>query len=297
MRAGSAGFTLIELIIVMSIIALLILIFIPQVPAIMSWYRVHLSRVIMKELEFGVEEYKRVYSAYPDDLVYWESRKMRAEGYGETQHGHTQGYESLCLALQGPDGTGWGPTEKLPGLKEFGPIPESPSFIGTTSINPQWHPSALGKKDEWGMITRTRFEDAFGNTVLYYSVRLDSRYADINEDRFVLHNRYCFLSNKESWWFQRGADELAYGRDCVFEDKKPWARKHFSVRLTQSKDSKGNRYPYNPRSYILWTAGADQRFGYWVWSDEHRGFIADEDPESSSDGRVGVCDDLLNCGG
>jgi len=291
------AFTLIELIIVMSIIALLILIFIPQIPAIMSWYRVHLSHVVMTQLEFGVEEYRRVYGSYPDDLVYWNSTRMMAEGYGETSHFHTQGYESLCLALQGPDGTGWGPTEDFPGVKEFGPIPESPGYVGTTSINPQWSPGALGKKDEFGMIIRTRFEDAFGTPILYYRARIDSRYPDVNDERFVLHNRYVFLVNKEMWWFQRGADELAYGRDCVFEDKKPWARRHFTVRLTRSRDGKGNRYPYNPTTYILWLAGADQRFGYWVWSDQHRGFVADTDPENTSDGRVGVCDDLLNCGG
>jgi len=297
MRTPHKGFTLIELIIVMSIIALLILIFIPQIPAIMTWYRVHLSHVIMAQLEFGIQEYKRVYGDYPHDLLYWNHKTMRADGYSDNAYLQTQGYEGLYLVLQGPDGAGWGPTDEFPNIKEFGPIPESPGFVGTTSVDTRYVPGAMGKEDEFGMITRPQFEDPFGRPVLYYTPRIDSRYPDINEDRHITNIRYWFLCNQQAWHFQRGADEVDYGRDCVFEDKKPWARKHWTVRLTRSKDSQGNRYPHNPTSYILWLAGGDQRFGYWLWSDAHRGFIADTDPEDASDGRVGVCDDLLNCGG
>ena len=292
MRRAGHGFTLIELIIVMSIIALLILIFVPQVPAIVSWYRVHLSRVIMKQLEFGVEEYKRTYGEYPLDLYRMHAdHKRLLNGLTDTggwtdpgacHYGNAPGYYSLCLILQGPDGNGWGPTEDFPAVKEFGPIPESPGFV---------------KRDL--RYERTYFEDPFGRPILYYLARMDSKYPDISVDKshFVLSTRYIYLINDNAWEHggtagaQRGADELAYGTGIMVSDV---ARMHWEIRLTRSKDASGYRYPHNPKSYVIWMAGADERFGYWVWSDEHGGVICDPKPEDSSDGRVGVCDDLTN---
>jgi len=287
MAGKSKGFTLIELIIVMSIIALLILIFVPQVPAIVRWYRVHLSRVIMNQLAFGVEEYKRTYGEYPQDLI-----RMHADGKrmlnwvtdtgtwtdpNACHYGNTQGSYSLYLILQGWDGNGLGPTEDFPAVKEFGPIPESPGFVG--------HSLSSG---------RPFFEDPFGRPIMYYSARMDSQYPTINQGN-VWRHRYMELSSQGAWkdaMKQRGADEQSFGTSNYFMYK-GW-RRHWEIKLTKSKDASGHRYPYNEKSYVLWMAGADERFGYWVWSDEHSGYIADPGPEDNSDGFVGICDDLTN---
>ena len=74
------------------------------------------------------------------------------------------------------------------------------------------------------------------------------------------------------------------------------AIQHWMARLTHSKSPGGFRYPYNPKTYLIWMAGADERFGYWSWSQEHSGFVCDVRPEDTADG-VGICDDLTNFGG
>jgi len=271
--ARRRAFTLIELVIVMAIIAMLILIFVPQIPAIMSWYRVHMSRVIMTQLEFGVAEYNRVYGDYPHESVTWSS----SDGLAEIEYWKATGYHSLYLMLQGPDGNGWGPTADKPAIKEFGPIPESPGFVGRHLSSGE----------------APRFEDPFGQPILYYKAHLDSRYPDINSSPYCTQWRYNWGTNRNAWYACRGANELAYGTEYVFDDAKPYALMHWRVRLTQSKVG-DTRYPYNPTSYIIWMVGGDQRYGYWIWSDEYHGFIADQDPEDASDGRVGVCDDVTS---
>jgi len=272
----------------------LILIFVPQIPAIMSWYRVHMSRVIMTQLEFGVEEYRRVYGELPLDLYRMHAdRKRLLNGLTDTgswtdpgacHYGNAPGYLSLCLILQGPDGNGWGPTEDFPDMKEFGPIPESPGYAVRDTRYENWR----------------YFECPFGRPILYYMARMDSTYADITLEKHPqdeLRMRYIYLINQDPWEYgstggdQRGADELPTGAGIM----NSWVGKmHWSTRLTRSKDAAGYRYPYNPTSYLLWMAGADARFGYWVWSDQYHGFIVDPKPEDASDGRVGVCDDVTN---
>jgi len=274
MRRKAKAFTLVELLIVMMIVALLILIFIPQIAAITNWYKVHLSTMIMQQLQYGVEEYKRVYGEYPHDTIWWNAKTGRLEGHGENSYS-AEGYESLYLALQGPDGAGWGPTADEPGIKEFGPVPESPGFVAK----------------ELAYRQLPRFQDPFRNPILYYSARLDSQYPHVTESYGVWKIRYIWYTNDRAWEGQRGADEKAYGYGGNIMYK--WGRKHWAARLTKSRVG-DVRYPYNEKSYVLWLAGGDRRFGYWVWSDEHRGFVADTDPENAADGRVGQCDDVTN---
>ena len=47
-----------------------------------------------------------------------------------------------------------------------------------------------------------------------------------------------------------------------------------------------NRVPYHPESYIIWSAGPDEMFGYWYYSEEHLGPMRDL--------QIGVCDDITN---
>ena len=262
---------------VMLVIGVLIAVFVSQIPAILNWYRVHLSNVYMQQLAFGIDEYHRVYGDYPPETVNWNSTASRLE---EGTYLSSQGFWSLPLMLLGPDGAGWGPTADRPGIKEFGPIPNSPGFLA---------------KDV--RYERPQFEDPFGRPILYYRAHTDSQYPDINREHFVLSTRYVYLINFKAWEGQRGADELAYGSDIVFQ--RGAAQHHWERRLTRSTDSAGNHTPYNDKTYVLWLAGSDERFGYWSWSDEHGGFVADPDPEDggATDGIIGVCDDRLNTGG
>jgi hypothetical protein len=147
---------------------------------------------------------------------------------------------------------------------------------------------------------RPRFEDPFGRPVLYYKARLDSQWPDISvdKDHFILSTRYIYLVNFHQWEHggtggaQRGADEPAYGEGKMTREV---ALRHWMAKLAHSQDAEGFRYPYNPKTYVLWMAGADERFGYWYWSEEHSGFVCDVLPGNAADG-VGICNDLVSWG-
>jgi prepilin-type N-terminal cleavage/methylation domain-containing protein len=291
MNARRHAFTLIELLVVISIIALLILIFVPQIPAIVTWYRVHLSKLLMKQLETGVEQYHQVYRYYPGESLALDGRgRLKEVGWHESG-----GFYSLYLALQGPDGAGWGPTEDEPGIKEFPPVLESPGFADVDRINPRWSPNAWGKPDQYGMRTRSLFVDPFGRQVMYYQAHLDSKHPDISSSPYATQLRYNYAANRGAWqdgMEQRGADEVTFGGNFYFiYNAYPI---HWRKRLTVSRKD-DTCYPYNPTTYVIWMAGADEKFGYWYWSQEHSGFVVDHDPDSASDG-VGICDDILNVG-
>lgn len=278
MKARARGFTLIELLVVMVIIIALIAIFVPQVPAIMNWYRVHLSDVYMQQLTFGVDMYRKTYGEYPHDTIWWANGRLNW-GTHDVEYLSSQGCYSLYLALQGPDGAGWGPSEKSPDVTEFGPIPESPGFVGKNISN-----------------GRTWFEDPFGRPILYYKARVDSKYSYLSTNYDDRQYRYVQLTNRDAWK-QRGADDLPYGSVGVMINDTSGGptRTHWVKRLTASKVD-ATCYPYNGKTYLIWMAGADARFGYWSWSEEVNGYVADPDPYGVADGNIGRCDDRTNFG-
>ena len=297
-----SAFTLIELLVVMSIIGLLIAIFVPQIPAIMNYYRVHVSRSIMHQVSMGVDEYARVFEAYPYELARMHASQTRMIN-GETDgsggwtdsnvchYGNSKGYASIYLMLQGPDGTGWGPTTAYPKLKAFGPFFDSPGFAAGGSGGGAAY-----------------FVDPFGRPVCYFKARVDSKFEDINMGAHGYNDyahRYAYLTNFNQFEDtgtaspQRGANELPYNSGGVNgKMSRATATLHWEVRLTRSKDAAGWRYAENSKSYVLWLAGGDERFGYWAWSDEHGGYICDIYPEDQgvSDGVLGTCDDILSSG-
>ena len=287
---GRRGFTLIELLVVMSIIGLLIAIFVPQIPAIMNYYRVHVSRSIVHQIEMGVDEYARVYSAYPYDLA-----RMNGAGTamvnGDTNdgawtdpnvahYGNCQGSRSIHLMLQGRDGTGWRPSTTFPKVKAFGPFFDSPGF----SYSP---PEGGG----------AYFVDPFGRPILYYRAKLDSTYDFVASGYDDRSHRYCQINNRDAW-LQRGANDLPYGEGLMTTDGSDVpSRTHWLKRVTRSKVN-STCYPENPKTFILWAAGGDERFGYWAWSDEHGGYVCDRYPDDQGnvDGVIGTCNDILSSG-
>ena len=190
------AFTLVEMLLVMTIIAIMIAILVPSVPSIVGAYRANMSQVLMGQLSTGVDAYRRVYGDYPHDTVWWNGTRLEGEGpgYGDCEYLRSQGYESLYLALQGPDGAGWGPTAGDPGILQFGPVPISPGNVGRDADTGRRH-----------------FTDGFGRPVLYYKARPGSVHPDINADRPPLSTRYIYLVNQNLWRDQRGADELPFG--------------------------------------------------------------------------------------
>jgi len=101
---ASAGFTLVELLVVMSIIGVLIGLLMPAVNAAVRAARVARTQAIIQSLTVGLEAFKGDWGVYPP------SNNDNASGDklegGPTGEG--KGNPLMALALMGPDGKGWG---------------------------------------------------------------------------------------------------------------------------------------------------------------------------------------------
>ena len=282
------AFTLIELLVVMSIIALLIAIFVAKIPSILNYYRVSVSKSVVQQVCMGVDDYARVYDgAYPFDLARMNTSKTRLVngdtdtgswgGADVADYGNCQGSTSIHLMLQGPNGQGWGPSSTYPKVRSFGPAFTSPGFS---------HLVSSGK---------SYFVDGFGRPILYYRAKLDSTNDFVTANYDGRKDRYCQLYNRDAW-VQRGANDLPSGGTAAMGTQSSEAIfQHWLKRITISKVGV-TCYPANPKTYIVWAAGGDERFGYWKWSEEHGGYICDKviDDEGTQDGIIGTCDDILS---
>jgi len=124
MRRGPRGFTLIEMLLVMSIIILLMAILVPQVGSVIRAVRIKDTERRIAVLHTVVEDYRRAYNAYPPSTS--PTRNMDPAGANSylpyhypdgTQadyvfaHGynlaHPYGGKFLAYFLMGPNGGGW----------------------------------------------------------------------------------------------------------------------------------------------------------------------------------------------
>jgi prepilin-type N-terminal cleavage/methylation domain-containing protein len=285
-RLKERAFTLIELLVVMSIIALLIAIFVAKIPAILNYYRVSVSKSVVQQVCMGVDNYAQVYDgAYPFDLAKMNASKTAllngdTDGTGSDACTYlsAQGPTSVHLMLQGPNGQGWSASSTYPKVRSFGPAFASPGFS---------HLISSGK---------SCFVDGFGRPILYYRAKLDSANDYVTDSYDGRKDRYCQLNNRDAW-VQRGANDPPVGGSGAMSDPGSTAIfQHWKKRITISKNGM-TCYPANPKTYIVWAAGGDERFGYWKWSEEHGGYICDPkvDDEGTQDGIIATSDDILSC--
>ena len=101
---ASAGFTLVELLVVMSIIGVLIGLLYPAVNAAVTAARVARTQAIIQSLTVGLEAFKADWGVYPPSNNDGASGD-KLEG-GPTGQG--KGNQLMALALMGLDGKGWG---------------------------------------------------------------------------------------------------------------------------------------------------------------------------------------------
>jgi prepilin-type N-terminal cleavage/methylation domain-containing protein len=101
----SRAFTLVELLVVISIIGLLVSLLVPTVSMALLTSRKNATQKILKELGIGIEAYHRDFGDYP------RSRGFRASDTAELKalSGAMQtGAANLVYYLRGPAGNGWG---------------------------------------------------------------------------------------------------------------------------------------------------------------------------------------------
>ena len=257
MRNTVRAFTLIELMLVMVLIALLMALLVPEIPALINFHKVVLSKSYMQTLCDAIREYKRVFGDYPSDWCRWHKMNSHAGGCtknddhmlnGDTDtvgllgpnnawidpdvahYGNCQGHTSLYLSLQGPDEAGWGPTTLYPRVFQFGPVPENPAYVA---------------RDRIYNVNLKTFVDPFGNAVLYYKARTSwpneiSEGTGLGTGRMP---RYVWQVEQYTWWSesQRGANEGAcYPTPFLMHEgvasKGPV---HWRIRLTKNKIGSG----------------------------------------------------------
>ncbi len=132
MKTHRAAFTLVELLVVMSIIAVLIGILMPAASRVLVSVRVAKTRDVLKNIEMGLKSFKRDFGGYPPSVLPLPNascgtatQKLHVDG---TLEGHSDGrlYGNECLYhfLMGPSGDGWG--TQAGGLKPLGGVADRP---------------------------------------------------------------------------------------------------------------------------------------------------------------------------
>ncbi len=247
---GKRGFTLIELLLVLMIIGVLMALLVPVLPRILAGNQEKQSRMFLSQLSTGLDNYKLVWKSYPPDYLAHATQDAR---------GYDCGGRSLVLALQGPEGTGWS-RQKHKVDRDMAPFFESLRDARQAT-----------KRD------RQVFVDSFGGPILYYSARM---YIAATLSNKYYDNRYQYRVARDDWYQQKDDDGTALGDGG--------ANEHWKKKLTLKREyvqGKLVEVPHNQNTYILWTPGADRRFGYLTYRDSDKKFIWD---------LKGVCDDITN---
>jgi len=291
------GFTIIELIVVVSIIALLIGVMIPGLNAIRVRANCLAQRCQLKDIEIGLETW-----AHDNDMEYPDSYQ---ELYGE---GSVNGSQKLCEALLGRDLQGfdtessWNPWKD----ESIADVYEDPAnfnrkghYVDVTKIpvsqygqiynDPPNYPPYPGNMDKNGNVNGSRkmcyvFTDIFkrtsfqvngrtirvGTPILYY--KSDSNKNIVRSNNFDC-GAYDFTDNV--WMMQWGSirdpenPELAHPFYTEWEKmngegKNPriFVEKILNYNIPFA-DHPGyiEGVPYNKETYILLSAGPDGMFG------------------------------------
>jgi len=259
MERTGRGFTLIELLMVMLIIGIVITMLMKIGPEVSRNIKVYQTKNFLHVLDLGVARYKRMYGTYPPD----GSSPTHNVPFGHLQLGSWGCGEPGCfylyVALMGPDSFGWTTADHDVAV-EFGPFLEA-GVAGT------------GQRYD-----KPCFTDLFNNEIHYYRAKMAN---ELTLNATYLHqNRYNPQSSAALWGRQRDAAWVGMWHD--------WT--HFYKKLTaatlDTPNILNNRIPYHADSYIIWSAGADEKFGYWYYSPEHQGLMRDL--------QMGVCDDITN---
>ena len=271
MKRKGQAFTLIELLMVMLIIGIIIAMLMRVGPEVSRAIKVNQTQNFISALELGVYRYKRIFGAFPPS-----QRAERRDGNGNVvyynpydegapvfQQGESMLY--LYIALQGPESFGW--TRADHGVSaEFGPFFEAgASNIGELRLS--------GSNSEpWPVFT-----DNFNTWILYQKAN-KSNPPNLDSNN-PWSNRYSYWTLRAIWGRQKGIGGWgAGGMWNVYSA-------HWKKKLTAVKRG-GSRIPYNPDTFVLWSAGPDEKFGYWVYDDDELGMQFDL--------KTGTCDDITN---
>jgi len=217
------GFTLVELLIVMLIIGVLMGILVPTLARAVRTVRSSMTRGVIRDLEFGLEAYKKDFGDYPPS-------ERDASTYPRS------GQEKLVFYMRGPRGTGWG-------AGAAGSLPEGVSARRTRTYGPYYEAGTdrMRYATVGGESRPVAFLDYFepAGGVLYFR----SQTSSTGQITFNWNDNNLSGSDSEA---KTNYSSHAYFEDCV-------------VVSTGSATSTQKRY-YSDK-YLLISPGLDGRFG------------------------------------
>jgi len=249
MRRTDRGFTLVELMVVISIIGVLVMLLVPTISAGQMIARKAATSSTIKRLGMGLETYKADFGEYPPSKV---------ENWNGTGPQRYRGAAKLVYYLAGPGGDGWGinaaghmPYEAtMPGMarptRSYGPY-----FKATSEVVSYETDSATGRQ------YMCAFNDAFKppGKILYFRYEAHPTVvAGKPEDNFQVSDN----------------NDASLGKDVGDQDSQRPARKNYFSQLSLMQagvpwDVAGSAIRFRiPRDdYFLVSPGPDGIYG-WV---------------------------------
>ncbi|MBE3097890.1 MAG: prepilin-type N-terminal cleavage/methylation domain-containing protein [Planctomycetes bacterium] len=256
-RDKSRAFTLVELLVVISIIGLLVSLLVPTVSMALLTARKNATQKILKELGIGIGAYHRDFGDYP------RSRGFRAGDPAEFRalSGARQaGAANLVYYLRGPAGNGWG-TEAGGWMPYDTVVASRPN----RAFGPYYQttPDAMAyEKDPVNSQTvPAAFLDAFRppGRILYFRYERRPRHVSGSGTTAVFEPNYRVQDNDPATAGSAGGDiegRVNYGDQAKFDE------------IIQIETYYTNLRRYVREDYLLVSPGPDGRYGWIVRDDD-----------------------------
>jgi prepilin-type N-terminal cleavage/methylation domain-containing protein len=277
------AFTLVELMLVILIIGVVMALLMKAGPDVVRNIKIMQTKNFLMTLEMGCQRYKEVFGSFPPDGAEsgYAGGNTRLDPYPAHRplpDEQRRAIGALFPGLQGPKGFGWSKEEHGIAV-DFGPVLESGS-------------SHLGKALIASNLQGDVFLDAFNVPIMYLKAHTNPRTHTDHLDDLpggTVKKRYNSWICRVPFGGQDGIGGWQGGKMYdVYEA-------HWKKKLTAryAPDAKGvmRYYPYNPDSFVLWSAGPDERFGYWIYDKDANGY---DFIRSANKLNEGTCDDITN---
>ena len=262
-RAGAGrGFTLVELLVVMGIIAILVSLLFSAITGVMVAVRRAATANVINTLGVALDAFRNDWGVYPpsDD----QHDKLTAADATDGKYG----YYNLFLALTGPGQTGWGANYKVLGVAQN----KGPFVGGTcTEVKPPYFLPDKVAEMMWmgsdGLMNHWGYADAFkpSRPIFYF------RYEPTEDPAYDWNDNPPSTDTAPLWGFASKA--------------------HFEMLVKPTDPSGTQRWVRD--DYLLISCGASRYWGYVKQIKDANGIVT-VTPAAASDLGVATCDNVTN---